>query len=297
MAAAPGAVVVSYRRKDTGHAAYRIRERLAGRLGEGSVFMDVDSIRPGEDFVARISQAVGVCQVLLALIGREWTTVADREGRRLDDPDDLVAFEVAMALERGVTVVPVLIDGAEMPDEGDLPMRLKPLVWRNAYQVDQATFKHSAAALVEEVERLVDRPPANTVHRAPGRGWVRPAVVAGVLVAAGAAALVALNKDGDQNGDANTAAGTDPTTVTLQPVEDRGSSVLLTWAGPKDLDYAVAVVPEGETATPALARRVTSATVAVNPGVRYCARVSATDGGTIVSSNIQPVRGASCPAS
>ena len=72
MAAAAGAVFVSYRRKDTGHAAYRIRERLAGQLGEESVFIDVDSIRPGEDFVARISQAVGV----------PCSSGADRQGHR-----------------------------------------------------------------------------------------------------------------------------------------------------------------------------------------------------------------------
>jgi hypothetical protein len=78
---------------DTGHVAvaYRIRERLAEKLGDESVFLDVASIRPGQYFVARITQAVGACQVLLALIGKDWTTIADREGRRLDDPDDLVA--------------------------------------------------------------------------------------------------------------------------------------------------------------------------------------------------------------
>jgi hypothetical protein len=120
--------------------------------------------------------------------------------------------------------------------------------------------------------------------------------VAGVLVAAGAAALVAVNKDGDQNDGANSVAGAVPTTVTLQPVEDRGSTVRLTWTGPADLDYAVAVAPEGGTVAPALAGRVSAATVAVDPVGRYCAQVSATNGGTIVSSNVQPVRGANCPA-
>src|SRR5690348_570052 len=76
MTAAPGAVFVSYRRKDTGHAAYRIRERLAATLGDESVFMDVDSIAPGENFATRIAHAVAECQVLLALIGKDWTTVA-----------------------------------------------------------------------------------------------------------------------------------------------------------------------------------------------------------------------------
>ena len=100
MAAAAGAVFVSYRRKDTGHAAYRIRERLAGQLGEESVFMDVDSIRPGEDFVARISQAVGVpCssgadrQGLDRLVAGELLLVLVAEARRLHRPRAVRALQ------------------------------------------------------------------------------------------------------------------------------------------------------------------------------------------------------------
>jgi hypothetical protein len=76
------------------------------------VFMDLDSIEAGLDFAQVITEAVDSCAVLVALIGRQWATLADEGGRRrLDDPDDFVRFEVRTALERGVRVIPVLVDG------------------------------------------------------------------------------------------------------------------------------------------------------------------------------------------
>ena len=84
--------------------------------------MDVDSIPPGVDFAEAIQRAVSGCDDLLALIGRQWTTLADEQGhRRLDDPDDFVVLEVQAALDRNIPVIPVLVDGAVMPQRRELP--------------------------------------------------------------------------------------------------------------------------------------------------------------------------------
>jgi hypothetical protein len=102
MAASPSPaprIYLSYRRQETAYPVGWLYDRLAGHYGGGQVFKDVDSIQLGDDFVEVITRAVGSCDVLLALIGDEWLTVADEHGRRrLDDPDDFVRLELEAAL-------------------------------------------------------------------------------------------------------------------------------------------------------------------------------------------------------
>jgi hypothetical protein len=105
-----GRIFISYRREDASYPAGWLFDRLADRFGRGQVFKDIDSIRLGDDFVEVITRAVGSCDVLLALIGEEWLTVSDQDGRRrLDDPDDFVRLEIEAALARNVRVIPILV--------------------------------------------------------------------------------------------------------------------------------------------------------------------------------------------
>jgi hypothetical protein len=100
------------------------------------------------DFAQEIERAVGACDVLLALIGRTWTTITNERGhRRIDDPDDWVALEIRVALQRNIKVVPVLVDGAAMPRQDELPIALKDLSLRQAVRIDYETFRSDAEAL------------------------------------------------------------------------------------------------------------------------------------------------------
>jgi hypothetical protein len=93
--------------------------------------MDVDQIPAGIDFVAHLNSQVAACKVLLAVIGPHWLDVKNEAGqRRLNQPKDFVAIEIAVALARGIRVIPVLIDGASIPKASELPDSLKPLVRR-----------------------------------------------------------------------------------------------------------------------------------------------------------------------
>lgn len=56
--------------------------QLRERIPDAPVFMDMDSIEPGLDFAEVIREAVDGCKVLVALIGCQWATLADEEGRR-----------------------------------------------------------------------------------------------------------------------------------------------------------------------------------------------------------------------
>src|SRR5690242_10308489 len=95
------AIFVSYRRRDTGSVAPRIYDTLTSYFGRQAVFMDIDSIRPGEAFTVRINDALMQCAVLIALIGKRWAWIVDNHGnRRLHDADDHVRRELVLAFER-----------------------------------------------------------------------------------------------------------------------------------------------------------------------------------------------------
>jgi YVTN family beta-propeller protein len=130
-------------------------DRLEEKYG-GEVFKDVDSIELGDDFVDVINSAVGSCDVLLALIGDEWLTVTDDQGRRrLDDPDDYVRVEIEAALTRDVRVIPILVDGATMPRAEELPPSLAKLVRRQALDLSPSRFDFDTGRLLKVLDKTL----------------------------------------------------------------------------------------------------------------------------------------------
>ena len=101
----PRRVFISYRRDDTAPYAGRVYDWMHFRLGdEVEVFMDVDNIPAGVDFVGHLSAQVAVCDVFLAVVGPNWLNAKDETGsRRVDNPDDFVRVEIAAALARNTT--------------------------------------------------------------------------------------------------------------------------------------------------------------------------------------------------
>ena len=137
----PGRIFISYRREETAWPARTLYAQLVDTFGANQVFKDVDNIEPGDDFVERITEAVTACDILLALIGPHWLSMADETGaRRLDNPDDFVRIEIAVALNRGVRVVPILVDGARMPRSSELPAELQGLTRRQAVEINPVGF-------------------------------------------------------------------------------------------------------------------------------------------------------------
>src|SRR6185295_1424705 len=108
-------VFINYRREDSAGHAGRVFDALSAHFA-GRLFMDVDTLELGVDFVEAIDQAVGACEVLLVVIGREWLTIEDKAGnRRLDDPRDFVRLEIESALARKIRIIPVLVQDVSMP--------------------------------------------------------------------------------------------------------------------------------------------------------------------------------------
>jgi tRNA A-37 threonylcarbamoyl transferase component Bud32 len=154
-----GRVFVSYRRDETRHLVGRLGDRLADEFGAGHVFVDVDSIPAGVDFAETIERELSTCAVLLAVIGPGWIDALDERGRRrLEDPDDFVVLEIQTALERGVRVIPVLVDGARMPRRDELPDQLATFARRNAIRLDHDTFRSDLSNLLTQLKAVVDEP-------------------------------------------------------------------------------------------------------------------------------------------
>lgn len=171
---APG-IFVSYRRADSRHFAGRLRDRLIERFGSNAVFMDVDTIRPGANFVSAIEQAVDACEIMLVVIGPAWLSIGQDGKRRIDDPGDYVAMEIAAALRRSIPILPVLIDGASMPARTNLPPVLAGLATYNAVRIDHESFDR-------DTSRVVDATAQALRERRPSR--INPVVLAGTAVLA-----------------------------------------------------------------------------------------------------------------
>lgn len=148
-------IFVSYRRDDSSGHAGRLSDRLVEHFGRDRIFMDIDTIEPGEDFVTVIENAVGSCEVLIAIIGRNWLSSPGGTTGRLDNPNDFVRLEIATALSRDVRVIPVLVQKASMPKPQDLPEDLAKFVRRNAVELTDLHWQSDVDQLISVMERVL----------------------------------------------------------------------------------------------------------------------------------------------
>lgn len=153
----PYGVFVNYRREDAAPYARLLQFKLGERFPNVPVFVDLDSIEAGADFAEAIKSGVDSCMVLIALIGAKWLTMTDEDGRRrLDDPDDYVRYEIRTALERDVRVIPVLVDGARVPKQQQLPDDLQRLARLNALEMSWARLDYDAFRLMDAIQRVLE---------------------------------------------------------------------------------------------------------------------------------------------
>ena len=177
-----GKIFINYRRDDTIAAAGRLHDRLAQAFGRRNLFLDVDHIPAGVDFASHLNEQVGSCDVFLAVIGPKWIASTDETGaRRIDNPEDFVAIEIAAALARDIRVIPVLIDGAPMPRPAELPEHLRPLARRNAIEVRNSQFGRDAEVLVEKIRAALKSEKAG----GGGRSVIAAGVVAVLMLGGG----------------------------------------------------------------------------------------------------------------
>jgi hypothetical protein len=209
-------VFVSYRRSDSPSAARQIADALRARFGADGVFFDTRDLRPGTDWHRDIEDRVRAADVVVVVIGPQWVTIADDRGRRRvlqPDEEDVVRTEIEAALRSGGRVVPVLVDGAELPSRDALPRPFRPITALNAVSLRHASWDQDLETLVAALavpapvagsQPVVrERPAPEVWEPAPGgpgenhyrriakglsRGVLVPVLGAGAHAAAGAGA-------------------------------------------------------------------------------------------------------------
>jgi hypothetical protein len=168
-------IFISYRREDSSSNAGRLHQSLVAAFGQESVFMDVDDIPPGEDFRDAVRRAIADSAVLLAVIGRSFVPDDPDETSLLDRSSDLVRIEIEYAIDSGIPVIPVLVDGATMPNADRLPDSIEAMAYRNAASLNHATWGRDHDALVDSLRPLI-APKLESEDRAGSTGVAQPDV-------------------------------------------------------------------------------------------------------------------------
>ena len=161
-------IFISYRREDTLPYAGRLSDELARHFPDCKIFMDIDAIGYGVNFGEEIQKAVTSCDVLIALIGRQWLRITDENGqRRLDNPDDWVRLEIGKALKAGIRVIPILLQGAAMPSADALAAEIRGLAGLNALDISDGRWRHDISLLIDTLNGILlertDLPPTEPV--------------------------------------------------------------------------------------------------------------------------------------
>ena len=180
-------IFLSYRRADTQDMVGRLADKLRATPGVSEVFMDVEEIARGQNFVQAIDKAMRKSRVRLIVIGREWTKLAGSDGRpRILNGEDTVAAEVRAALAGGARAIPVLVNGATMPAEHEIPADLAALTKLNAAPLRHDTFDSDFVLLTNAIfnrrhargfRAYLERHPVQAALLRGGVGFVVSAIV------------------------------------------------------------------------------------------------------------------------
>lgn len=241
-------VFISYRRQDSQSAAGRLADHLKDHLHGVRVFRDVETIEPGVDFVEAINRALQSSAIMLAVIGPRWMSIADAAGRRrLDDPHDYNRLEVSAALNRSdVRVIPVLVEGAQMPATEDLPEDLKALSRRNAIELTDKRWDYDVGKLVETLDKVLSQDNGSSPEPEPGPSffqnaadWIkRKPVIAAAGVLGVALLAFALKPD-----NAPTGGGETPTWQAGKPAPESITDIQVDATSEKNLPEIIKAKP------------------------------------------------------
>ncbi|MCB2261625.1 MAG: toll/interleukin-1 receptor domain-containing protein [Candidatus Thiosymbion ectosymbiont of Robbea hypermnestra] len=146
-------VFINYRRADSNPSAFLIRSHLRQELSKEDVFLDHESIEAGKRFEEVILAELNKTKVFLCVIGPSWLKIRDEETgqRRLDADGDFVRREIEVAIRDDITVIPVCVEGADIPKKTALPKSISSLPDSNAIFISQDDIEHGISKLVEIV--------------------------------------------------------------------------------------------------------------------------------------------------
>jgi len=171
---ANGKIFISYRREDTSGESGRLKDKLEQVFGKENIFYDVETLEAGLNFDASIAKALNESKVLLAMVGPHWLKVTDSKGvNRISKPEDWVRKEISEALKRNLRVIPVLVNGADMPDSEELPEDLKELSLKHAQELTSSRWNYDVGELTKVLEKIITKKPIPDPQPIP-RPFVNP---------------------------------------------------------------------------------------------------------------------------
>ncbi|MGH3874344.1 MAG: toll/interleukin-1 receptor domain-containing protein [Pseudonocardiaceae bacterium] len=190
-----GGIFISYRRGGHIGVVSALHHRLTESFGSDQVFLDTESLRPGDRFPVELAKAVCDSAVVLAVIHAQWLSECDANGvRRLDEPDDWVRKELELAVKNSKKIIPILLDETPMPRRDQLPELIRDVADCQAYRI-------RAGSGIEELVSQVDGDVAlswtpaevieTTPSRRPGR-WLVALVAVLALLSLAAPSVLAL---------------------------------------------------------------------------------------------------------
>ena len=147
-------VFVGSRRIDAPGYTGRVGERLINYFGAGQIFKDIESLPPGVNYVDFIREKLQLAHVMVVVIGPNWAN-----DPRLHEANDLHREEIRTAIERGIHLLPVLVNGATMPSENQVPADIQPLLHRQAIEITDTRWDYDVGRVVENVEKVLAESP------------------------------------------------------------------------------------------------------------------------------------------
>lgn len=149
-------IFLSYRREDSQTWTERIADDLKQHFGNKAVFQDVEAIPPGVDFRQHLQSQLQHCRVVLVLIGPHWVTATDEHGnRRLDEEQDWVRYEIELALQQQTVLIPLLVNNATPPSQGQLPESIRQLAFQNVLRIrSNPDFRGDMDKLIRTLEAI-----------------------------------------------------------------------------------------------------------------------------------------------
>ena len=146
------AIFISYRREDTAAHARSIYQSLVSHFGKTKVFLDIDTIEKGENFKKALDEHLARSAALVSIIGKQWLCL-EADGTR--SVSAFVRMEIATALARKVPVLPVLVDGSELPAADLLPPDLRELVDLQTTRISHDSYAADVSQLRRSIARRI----------------------------------------------------------------------------------------------------------------------------------------------
>jgi hypothetical protein len=180
-------IFISYRSADSEGWTNFIGTHLQQEFGEDRVYLDADSLEPGQRYAEVLLAQVAAAKVFIPVVGRNWLRATNKKSgmRRLDEPLDLLRREIETAIASGKLIIPVMVDDADIPTPADLPPSIRSLFEVEVVRITGKTKKGDISRLLASVRKaLADKTAAMAADAAPKPVPPAPALPANAAVAA-----------------------------------------------------------------------------------------------------------------